>query len=37
MPVTREGNQVGKEVEAIKEVLNHLETMGVGYFQLVVM
>ena len=30
MPVTREGNQVGKEVEAIKEVLNHLETMG-GY------
>lgn len=28
MPVTREGSQVGKEVEAIKEMLNHLETMG---------
>jgi hypothetical protein len=32
MPITSEGNQIGKEVEAIKDVLNHLETMG-AYLQ----
>ncbi|VDH89427.1 Hypothetical predicted protein [Mytilus galloprovincialis] len=32
MPITSEGNQIGKEVEAVKDVLNHLETMG-GYLQ----
>lgn len=32
MPISGEGNQVGKEVEAVKEVLNHLETMG-AYLQ----
>merc|ERR1711860_439408 len=28
MPITSEGNQIGKEVEAVKDVLNHLLTMG---------
>ena len=28
MPLTKEGSQVGKEVDAIIEVLNHLESMG---------
>ncbi|XP_071146254.1 uncharacterized protein [Mytilus edulis] len=30
MPVTREGNQIGKELDAVKDVLNHLKNLG-GY------